>query len=165
MRKLLLTFLCLFGFIAAWAAESTVTVDFPKDNTTWSKVSSYTGTSTSSDWTLTNANNNNNGWDFVKIGGKNKEVTSDLTSVKPLTIAVNTVKVNIQKLANGQVEVKGISVEVSADANFPEASTTKVAATLPASYDNTDVTMTIAEPKANCYYRVSMRRQPTAAFG
>lgn len=156
MRKLLLTFLCLFGFIAAWAAESTVTVDFPKDNTTWSKVSSYTGTSTSSDWTLTNANNNNNGWDFVKIGGKNKEVTSDLTSVKPLTIAVNTVKVNIQKLANGQVEVKGISVEVSADANFPEASTTKVAATLPASYDNTDVTMTIAEPKANCYYRVSI---------
>lgn len=156
MRKLLLTFLCLFGFIAAWAAESTVTVDFPKDNTTWSKVSSYTDTSTSSDWTLTNANNNNNGWDFVKIGGKNKEVTSDLTSVKPLTIAVNTVKVNIQKLANGQVEVKGISVEVSADANFPEASTTKVAATLPASYDNTDVTMTIAEPKANCYYRVSI---------
>lgn len=156
MRKLLLTFLCLFGFIAAWAAESTVTVDFPKDNTTWSKVSSYTDTSTSSDWTLTNANNNNNGWDFVKIGGKNKEATSDLTSVKPLTIAVNTVKVNIQKLANGQVEVKGISVEVSADANFPEASTTKVAATLPASYDNTDVTMTIAEPKANCYYRVSI---------
>lgn len=156
MRKLLLTFLCLFGFIAAWAAESTVTVDFPKDNTTWSKVSSYTGTSTSSDWTLTNANNNNNGWDFVKIGGKNKEVTSELTSVKPLTIAVNTVKVNIQKLANGQVEVKGISVEVSADANFPEASTTKVAATLPASYDNTDVTMTIAAPKANCYYRVSI---------
>lgn len=156
MRNLLLTFLCLFGFIAAWAAESTVTVDFPKDNTTWSKVSSYTDTSTSSDWTLTNANNNNNGWDFVKIGGKNKEVTSDLTSVKPLTIAVNTVKVNIQKLANGQVEVKGISVEVSADANFPEASTTKVAATLPASYDNTDVTMTIAEPKANCYYRVSI---------
>lgn len=156
MRKLLLTFLCFFGFIAAWAAESTVTVDFPKDNTTWSKVSSYTDTSTSSDWTLTNANNNNNGWDFVKIGGKNKEVTSELTSVKPLTIAVNTVKVNIQKLANGQVEVKDISVEVSADANFPEASTTKVAATLPASYDNTDVTMTIAEPKANCYYRVSI---------
>lgn len=161
MRKLLLTFLCLFGFIAAWAAESTVTVDFPKDNTTWSKVSSYTDTSTSSDWTLTNANNNNNGWDFVKIGGKKKDdfdghTISALTSVKQLGIAVKTVAVNVQKLGATSVVINSIFVEVSADATFPEASTTKVTATLPSSYNNTDVTMTIAEPKANCYYRVTI---------
>lgn len=171
MRKLLLTFLCLFGFIAAWAAESTVTVDFPKDNTTWSKVSSYTDTSTSSDWTLTNANNNNNGWDFVKIGGKKKDdfdghTISALTSVKQLGIAVKTVAVNVQKLGAASVVINSIFVEVSADANFPEASTTKVTATLPSSYNNTDVTMTIAEPKANCYYRVTIDvNNPTTTNG
>lgn len=171
MRKLLLTFLCLFGFIAAWAAESTVTVDFPKDNTTWSKVSSYTDTSTSSDWTLTNANNNNNGWDFVKIGGKKKDdfdghTISALTSVKQLGIAVKTVAVNVQKLGATSVVINSIFVEVSADATFPEASTTKVTATLPSSYNNTDVTMTIAEPKANCYYRVTIDvNNPTTTNG
>lgn len=163
MRKLLLTFLCLFGFIAAWAAESTVTVDFPKDNPTWPNSSAYTGTTTSNDgnWTITNANNNNNGWGYVKIGGKKKDdfdghTISALTSVKQLGIAVKTVAVNVQKLGATSAVINSIFVEVSADATFPEASTTKVTATLPSSYNNTDVTMTIAEPKANCYYRVTI---------
>lgn len=163
MRKLLLTFLCLFGFIAAWAAESTVTVDFPKDNPTWPSSSAYTGTTTSNDgsWTITNANNNKNGWGYVKIGGKKTDkfdghTISALTSVKQLGIAVKTVAVNVQKLGATSVVINSIFVEVSADATFPEASTTKITATLPSSYDNTDVTMTIAEPKANCYYRVTI---------
>lgn len=173
MRKLLLTFLCLFGFIAAWAAESTVTVDFPKDNPTWPKSSAYTGTTTSNDgnWTITNANNNNNGWGYVKIGGKKKDdfdghTISALTSVKQLGIAVKTVAVNVQKLGATSVVINSIFVEVSADATFPEASTTKVTATLPSSYNNTDVTMTIAEPKANCYYRVTIDvNNPTTTNG
>lgn len=173
MRKLLLTFLCLFGFIAAWAAESTVTVDFPKDNPTWPKSSAYTGTTTSNDgnWTITNANNSNNGWGYVKIGGKKKDdfdghTISALTSVKQLGIAVKTVAVNVQKLGATSVVINSIFVEVSADATFPEASTTKVTATLPSSYNNTDVTMTIAEPKANCYYRVTIDvNNPTTTNG
>lgn len=163
MRKLLLTFLCLFGFIAAWAAETTVTVDFPKDNPTWPSSSAYTGTTTSNDgnWTITNANNNKNDWGYVKIGGKKTDkfdghTISALTSVKQLGIAVKTVDVNVQKLGATSVVINSIFVEVSADATFPEASTTKITATLPSSYDNTDVTMTIAEPKANCYYRVTI---------
>lgn len=163
MRKLLLTFLCLFGFIAAWAAESTVTVDFPKDSPTWPNSDAYTGTTTSNDrnWTITNANNSNNGWGYIKIGGKKKDdfdghTISALTSVKQLGIAVKTVAVNVQKLGATSVVINSIFVEVSADATFPEASTTKFTATLPSSYDNTDVTMTIAEPKANCYYRVTI---------
>jgi hypothetical protein len=173
MRKLLLTFLCLFGFIAAWAAESTVTVDFPKENPTWPKSSAYTGTTTSNDgnWTITNANNNNNGWGYVKIGGKKTDdfdghTISALTSVKQLGIAVKTVAVNVQKLGATSVVINSIFVEVSADATFPEASTTKVTATLPSSYNNTDVTMTIAEPKANCYYRVTIDvNNPTTTNG
>ena len=126
MRKLLLTFLCLFGFIAAWAAESTVTVDFPKDNPTWPNSSAYTGTTTSNDgnWTITNANNNNNGWGYVKIGGKKKDdfdghTISALTSVKQLGIAVKTVAVNVQKLGATSAVINSIFVEVSADATFP----------------------------------------------
>lgn len=173
MRKLLLTFLCLFGFIAAWAAETTVTVDFPKDNPTWPSSSAYTGTTTSNDgsWTITNANNNKNGWGYVKIGGKKTDefdghTISALTSVKQLGIAVKTVAVNVQKLGAASVVINSIFVEVSADANFPEASTTKVTATLPSSYANTDVTMTIAEPKANCYYRVTIDvNNPTTTNG
>lgn len=173
MRKLLLTFLCLFGFIAAWAAESTVTVDFPKDNPTWPNSSAYKGTTTSNDgnWAITNANNNNNGWGYIKIGGKKTDefdghTISALTSVKQLGIAVKTVAVNVQKLGAASVVINSIFVEVSADANFPEASTTKVTATLPSSYNNTDVTMTIAEPKANCYYRVTIDvNNPTTTNG
>ncbi len=81
---------------------------------------------------------------------------SALTSVKQLGIAVKTVAVNVQKLGATSAVINSIFVEVSADATFPEASTTKVTATLPSSYNNTDVTMTIAEPKANCYYRVTI---------
>ena len=173
MRKLLLTFLCLFGFIAAWAAESTVTVDFPKDSPTWPNSNAYTGTTTSNDrnWTITNANNSNNGWGYIKIGGKKKDdfdghTISALTSVKQLGIAVKTVAVNVQKLGATSVVINSIFVEVSADATFPEASTTKVTATLPSSYNNTDVTMTIAEPKANCYYRVTIDvNNPTTTNG
>lgn len=173
MRKLLLTFLCLFGFIAAWAAESTVTVDFPKDNPTWPNSSAYKGTTTSNDgnWAITNANNNNNGWGYIKIGGKKTDefdghTISALTSVKQLGIAVKTVAVKVQKLGATSVVINSIFVEVSADATFPEASTTKVTATLPSSYNNTDVTMTIAEPKANCYYRVTIDvNNPTTTNG
>lgn len=173
MRKLLLTFLCLFGFIAAWAAESTVTVDFPKDNPTWPNSSAYKGTTTSNDgnWAITNANNNNNGWGYIKIGGKKTDefdghTISALTSVKQLGIAVKTVAVKVQKLGATSVVINSIFVEVSTDATFPEASTTKVTATLPSSYNNTDVTMTIAEPKANCYYRVTIDvNNPTTTNG
>lgn len=173
MRKLLLTFLCLFGFIAAWAAETTVTVDFPKDNPTWPNSSAYKGTTTSNDgnWAITNANNNNNGWGYIKIGGKKTDTfdghtISTLTSVKQLGIAVRTVAVKVQKLGATSVVINSIFVEVSTDATFPEASTTKVTATLPSSYNNTDVTMTIAGPKANCYYRVTIDvDNPTSTNG
>lgn len=163
MKKLLLTLLCLIGFTAVWAADTTVKVDFPKDNPTWPNMTNYSSSMTSNDgnWKITNAANNSNGWGYIKIGGKKAsstatgETTSELTSQKQLSIAVSKVAVDVISTANGSIDE--IFVEVSADSSFPAGSTTKVTATLPSSYDNTSVEMAIPEPKANCYYRVSVK--------
>ena len=160
MKKLLFTLLSLVGFISAWAGDLVYTVDFTNSGgVTWPKSSSYTGTTTSDDgkWTITNANNNNNGWGYVKIGGKSTTgAASYLSSTFAMPEKIDNVSVTLSALMSN-CSIASMSVETSADADFTNPVTAATATNLPTEISaDVNIEMPIAAPAANLYYRVKI---------
>lgn len=97
---------------------------------------------------MVNWNNNNNGWNYVKAGGKSGNLTGTMTTHSALPLAVGTVKVTIDNIVTGSVT--SLTLYVSSDSAFPGTGTTSYS--VPMSTGEKSVTITA--PAKNRYYKL-----------
>lgn len=150
LRNLMLLALIITGGGMNAQAEDVVykTLDFA--NATKEKAQDYFSTwhatSGSDDWTISNFNNNNAGWNYIKIGNKNYALTGTITNSAPYDVAVTKVVVTYDVISKDPTTTY---LEVSTDSTFKqdvqkfEVEKPKVG----------DVTYTVSTPIANAYYR------------
>ena len=150
LRNLMLLALIITGGGMNAQAEDVVykTLDFA--NATKEKAQDYFSTwhatSGSDDWTISNFNNNNAGWHYIKIGNKNYALTGTITNSAPYDVAVTKVVVTYDVISKDPTTTY---LEVSTDSTFKqdvqkfEVEKPKVG----------DVTYTVSTPIANAYYR------------
>lgn len=127
-----------------------ITVEFLADNMS-KGVSGYTGTSFSitDDITLdvTNFNNNNKGWNYIKVGGKNGAYTGTITTNTALTDAIQSVTLSIDAITASNVT----SIKLYSGNNT--SSFSEVGSFSKATGDQTVV---ISSPAANKYYKIEV---------
>ena len=116
------------------------------------KVSSYTATwSATNDGfkcNLSNWNNNNNGWSYVKAGRKNNASVATITTAAVVPEALTTVTMTVDAVTTSKIN--SLKLYVSSDANF----TTKDTYTATAAKGN--VVFNISKPVANAYYKIEV---------
>lgn len=95
--------------------------------------------------TATNFNNNNNGWNFIKCGGKKGAYTGTITTNDKIDEAITKVAVTIDAITSGNVT--SIKLYTSTD-----NSTWTEAGTFDKSTGTKEVTLT--SPAANLYYKI-----------
>lgn len=123
---------------------------FNKDNNK-DKVGGYenewTNVSDGITYNVKNCNNNNNGWDFIRIGSKKNAYVGSIATASPFAeaIAESTIKID----AVTPTSINSIKLLVSTSADFTTDTTT--------SYDvnvaKGEQTTKITTPVANAYYR------------
>ncbi len=123
---------------------------FNKDNNK-DKVGGYenewTNVSDGITYNVKNCNNNNNGWDFIRIGSKKNAYVGSIATASPFAeaIAESTIKID----AVTPTSINSIKLLVSTSADFTTDTTT--------SYDvnvaEEEQTTKITTPVANAYYR------------
>ena len=128
------------------------TVSFVKANcgngsTDYVSGKAWTNTTDGLTYSIVNCANNNNGWDFIKTGSKNKDSIATITTDSPFAeaIAESTIKID----AVTPTSINSIKLLVSTSADFTTDTTT--------SYDvnvaKGEQTTKITTPVANAYYR------------
>lgn len=154
MKKTLLTlFTALCAVVAANAADAYKTLTFPDDNSANNSVSAYTktwtATSGSDSWTITNFNNNswNNSWTYIKCGNKTSASVASIASPQ-IDKAIGSVVVTIDKVTASSVN--SIKLVVASDADF----TTEVETVTASSIAKGDMTFTTTKAAANYYYKL-----------
>lgn len=153
MRKLKLfsLFLCLFvGIGQMWGAETVYKTALFGSSYNSKGVSSYTGvsfSSTNDGFTVdvVNANNNNNAWSVIKIGGKNGAYTGTITTNAAIDKAITKVDLTIDAIT--AKNVTSITLKTSSDGtSWSDAGTfTKETGTK---------TVTLSSPTSNLYYKI-----------
>ena len=116
-------------------------------------VSSYenTWTNTTSGFTvnITNANNSNNVWEYIKMGSKNKALTGTIITNTAIDQKITKVVLPISAITAGNVT--SITLYKSTD-----GSTWASLGTFDKSTGNKDVTIAAANQAANLYYKVEV---------
>lgn len=127
------------------------TVSFVKDNcqssTDYVSNKAWTNTTDGLTYSIVNCANNNKGWDFIKVGSKNKDSIGTITTDKPFAEAIAESAITIDSVINASIN--SIKLLVSTSADFTADTTT--------SYDvkvaKGEQTTKITTPVANAYYR------------
>lgn len=119
-------------------------------STMGSSVSNYTSTWTNTcsefDWTLTNFNNNQKGWNYVKCGRKNNASVGTITTSNVIPEAISTVKLTIDAITADKVNSIKLYVDTKADFSSAQIFTgTKTTG---------EQVFTITTPTENCYYKL-----------
>ena len=133
------------------AVTKTYTLQFGKDYN--SKAisayeSSWSATCDGFTWTMTNWNNNQNRWNYVKAGSKNKALVATITTEKTIPEAISTVTMTIDAITATYVE--SIKLEVlSADGKT-------VKETISGKVQKGDCVFNIANSQQNCKYRITV---------
>lgn len=145
----------------AWAGQVVYkTLTFPDGNE--SNVSSYSATwkATIDDfsWTLTNFNNNNSGWAYVKCGNKNTASVGTITTDAVIDKAITKVVVTIDAITANQVN--SAKLIVATDAGFTD-NKQEITVT-PAKGENT---YAVPTPTENCYYQLAYDCQKGSSNG
>ena len=156
MMIMLLTVLALGFSFNVKAAEVVESVDF---TTKVANHSAYTDTWTYDGWTVSGGANNNGGWAYVKIGGKNTNIAkySDYYIASPV-VASATSKVEVNIIA-GSVAKSGMSATVQLEVYSDSALSTLVDSTAAVTVAKTaallefEPTNGVSWP-ANSYYKV-----------
>lgn len=94
---------------------------FPDGNS--KEISSYTDTweVTLNDftWTISNFNNNNNGWSYIKCGRKNNASVASIATAAPISKKVAKVSVTVDKCLKTSA-VKSAILQVATDSQFED---------------------------------------------
>lgn len=133
------------------AVTKTYTLQFGKDYNSKSisaYESSWSATCDGFTWTMTNWNNNRNGWNYVKAGSKNKALVATITTEKTIPEAISTVTMTIDAIT--ETYVNSIKLEVlSADGKT-------VKETISGKVQKGDCVFNIANSQQNCKYRITV---------
>ena len=150
--KLFFTMLMLIAFSVGnvWGAETVYKTALFGSSYNSKGVSNYTGvsfSSTNDGFTVdvVNANNNNNGWSFIKIGGKKGAYTGSITTNAAIDKAITKVDLTIDAITANNVT--SITLKTSSDgSSWSDAGTyTKETGTK---------TVTLSSPTSNLYYKI-----------
>lgn len=120
---MLIALLVSFGSSGAWAVEVPITTaDF---TTKAASNSSYSGTWTYGDWSLTNCANNNGNWAYIRCGGKGGSKSTDTKSgsttivgTSSISSAISEVKILHNGRSNNNFTLDGATLEVSSSSSF-----------------------------------------------
>ena len=113
------------------------------------KISSYTDTWTATNGgftvTIVNANNNNNDWNYIKMGRKNNASVGSITTKEAIDKPVSSVTLTIDAITANKVN--SITLKTSADGKtYTDAGTFGKA--------KGEQTVELATPAANLYYQI-----------
>lgn len=107
----------------------------------------WTNVSDGTTYNVENCNNNNNEWDFIRIGSKNNASVGSIATASPFAEAIAESAITIDKVT--KESINSIKLLVSTSADFTPDTTT--------SYDvnvaENEQTTKIKTPVANAYYR------------
>lgn len=146
----LLVFLLSFGIGEIWGAEVVYKTALFGSSYNSRGVSGYTDvsfSSTNNGFTVNveNANNNNNGWDYIKIGGKNGAYTGTITTAAAIDKAITKVMVKIDAITSSNVT----SITLYTSSN---GSSWSSVGTFTKSTGSQSVSL--SSPAANLYYKI-----------
>ena len=146
-NKVVVEFVSESAPVAKVYTVSFVKANCGKGSTDYVSGKAWTNTTDGLTYSIVNCANNNNGWDFIKAGSKNKDSIGTITTDKPFAeaIAESTIKID----AVTPTSINSIKLLVSTSADFTTDTTT--------SYDvnvaKEEQTTKITTPVANAYYR------------
>lgn len=135
------------------AEESvTYTLQFGSDYNSKS-ISSYsnnwTVTCNGFTWNIVNANNNNNSWDYIKMGSKNAAYVGAITTSTVIPEAIETVTMTVGAVTTNNIN--SVKLYVATDNSFSQN-----VQTINGTVATGDMTFTIPSPTANCYYKIEV---------
>lgn len=150
--------------------KDTITVEFVSDSTPVATVhevvfnsknnskgnssytDSWTNTTDGVTYNISNANNNNNGWSYIKTG---KNCT--ITTAAPFANAISSTTISIDAIT--VKNVTSIKLYVSTDSTF-----TKDVQTFEIEKKKGDIQTTITNPIANAYYKYELKSTSTKSI-
>ena len=125
---------------------------YPDDDTEASKVGSYTATWTAKKgdytWTISNFNNNNGGWSFIKCGRKKNDSVASITLDQAPTFAISKVVVTFDSVVADKLNSSKLYVATNAD--FTEG-VQEIPVTVT---EAGDVDFVVTNPAAKLYYKL-----------
>ncbi len=143
----------LLGVGNMWAAEEVYKTALFGESYNSASVSSYENswTATNEGFTvsLTNFNNNKNGWSYVKCGRKNNASTGTITTASAIDKAVTKVVVTVDAFTSGKVN--SFKLYVASNAEF----TTDVQTILHSIATGAN-TFTVTAPTENQFYKIEI---------
>lgn len=156
------SFIVLLAFIANVSfGQAYKTLTFPDGNS--KKVSAYETTWSvtldNNTWNITNFNNNNNGWKYVKCGSKNKALVGTIETAFAIDKPISSVVVELGNIT--AASVNSISLVIASDAKFENVTETVNAKNLAKG----DLVLTPTTPSANSYYKLVFDCKKASANG
>ena len=154
--KQLKLFFALFAMLAlgvgnAWGAETLYKTALFGANYNSKKVSSYTDTWTATNEgfvvTVVNANNNNNGWAYIKMGRKSYTSVGSITTQAAIDKPISKVTMTIDAVTANNIN--SIKLKTSTDgSSFVEVGNFTIS--------KGEQSVTINNPTANLYYQIEV---------
>lgn len=143
-------------YTAGGAVESkTYTLQFGKEYNSEGKSSynnTWSATCDGFTWDMTNWNNNNNGWSYVKAGPKgNRNANAKIETAAAIPEAISKISITIDKIENGSIT--SIVLKSSTTDDFTSVTTTTTIETKSAVAAG-EVVFTIPSPQNNLYYQL-----------
>lgn len=155
-------FLCTFltiGTNTAWGADLSYEVIFNKTNNSqgiFSYENTWFNTTNKFIVDITNANNNNNGWSFIKMGSRNGALVGTITTRSKISERITKVELTIDAITGSKVN--SITLSTSSD-----GSTYTNAGTFDKAQGKKVVTLT--SPTENLYYKITVDCQKGSSNG
>lgn len=142
-------------YTAGGAVESkTYTLQFGKGYNSEGKSSynnTWSATCDGFTWDMTNWNNNNNGWSYVKAGPKgNRNANAKIETAAAIPEAISKISIKIDKIENGSIT--SIVLKSSTTDDFTSVTTTTIETKSAVAAG--EVVFTIPSPQNNLYYQL-----------
>ena len=149
LTKLFLLVALLVGSVSAWGADEVYKTALFGSNYNSGGISDYTSSwsATNNGFTvnISNFNNNNNGWSYIKCGRKNNASTAAIITKYAIDEAVTKVDVTIDAITTDKIT--SITLYTSSDNSTWTSAGTYTKATGVKS-------VSLASPTANLYYKI-----------
>ena len=148
---LFIIMLLTLGIGTAWAEEELYKTALFGSSYNSKKVSSYTDTwtATNNGFTVTvvNANNNNNGWAYIKMGRKSNLSVGSITTEQAIDKPISKITMTIDAVTANNINSIKLKTSINGS-SFAEAGTFTIA--------KGDQSVTINNPTANLYYQIEV---------
>lgn len=140
-------------YTAGGAVESkTYTLQFGKEYNSEGKSSynnTWSATCDGFTWDMTNWNNNNNGWSYVKAGPKgNRNANAKIETAAAIPEAISKISITIDEVKNGSIT--SIVLKSSTTNDFTSGTTIETKSAVAAG----EVVFTIPSPQNNLHYQL-----------